>query len=109
MKNLMEMLSSMKDKTIEALVLKTSVAVKGDRGSSPWARGWRGGGVSEALLSGAFFFYMLKVSTFSIFLLLKRSLGERTAYAGTTQEPTGRLEFFAAENEIKLILGKTQN
>jgi hypothetical protein len=52
---------------------------------------------------------MLKVSTFSIFLLLKRSLGERAAYAGTIQEPTGRLEFFTTKNEILLSLGKAQN
>lgn len=56
-----------------------------------------------------FFLYMLKVSTFSIFLLLKRSLGERAAYAGAIREPTGRLEFFATKNEILLSLGKAQN
>ena len=52
---------------------------------------------------------MLKVLTFSIFLLLKRSLCERAAYVGITQEPTGRLEFFATKNEILLSLGKAQN
>jgi len=46
---------------------------------------------------------------FQHFFMLKRSLGERAAYAGTIQESTGRLEFFATKNEILLSLGKAQN
>jgi hypothetical protein len=56
-----------------------------------------------------FFLLCAESLTFSIFLLLKRSLGEWAAYAGTTQEPTDRLEFFATKNEILLSLGKAQN